>query len=234
MSLTILVVDDEDSLRKLLKHSLENRSYKVIEAHNGATAIEKAFSSNPDLIILDYALPDISGLDVLKSLRQRTNIPVIFLTVQNRDQDKVEALDAGADDYLTKPFSMDELMARIRVALRHNPEPVGASVFSSGGLELDRQHRKVKANGIEVKLSATEYTLLLMLVDAAGKVVPHKQILHSIWGPCAVDHGHYLRVYFWQIRKKLNQASTGVGDLIENESGIGYKLHLNENIYVKP
>lgn len=222
----ILIVEDESSVRKFLLHSLEANGFRVEEAATGGEGLEKVVSFRPAVVILDFGLPDITGLEVMKRLREWTKIPIIFLTARDSPEDKVAALDGGADDYLTKPFSVSELLARVRVALRHaQVEPNAATpIFRSGVLEFDLVGHEVKLGGKEVKLSATEYQLLGILVKQAGKVVPHRFILKEVWGPNSVEHHHYLRVYFGMIRKKLEAACPGSGAMIENESGIGYRL----------
>lgn len=220
MKTKILIIDDEISVCRFLRLSLEAHDFSVTESHTGKEGLQKIIEEKPALIILDYGLPDISGIEVLKELREWSHAPVIFLTVRDQDSDKVEALDSGADDYLTKPFSVPELLARIRVSLRHAHPEVDTPVFKVGRLEIDRSAHIVKVDGKEVKLTATEYSMLCLLAKHAGKLVPHRTILKEIWGPNSVEHNHYLRVYFGQIRKKLQSA----GDLIENESGVGYRL----------
>lgn len=220
----ILIVDDETSISKLLRHSLQAHNFQVVEAATGSEGIQRLIEERPDLVILDYGLPDISGIEVLQKIREWSKTPVIFLTVRSGDDDKVLALDTGADDYLTKPFSVPELLARIRVALRHSISSEGAPVFRSGPIEVDRSAHVVRVNGQEVKLTATEYSLLSVLVAHAGKVVPHRIILNDVWGPNSVEHNHYLRVYFGQIRKKFESALVGAGDCISTESGVGYRL----------
>lgn len=220
----ILVIDDETSISKLLKHSLGANGFDVIEAATGNEGIQRMIEKRPDLIILDYGLPDMTGLQVLQKIREWSKIPVIFLTVRDTDEDKVAALDGGADDYLTKPFSVLELLARVRVGLRHSQPGDDLPVFKAGPLEIDRAAHLVRVSGKEVKLTSTEYLLLAVLSKHAGKVVPHRTILNDVWGPNSVEHNHYLRVYFGQIRKKFEAASTGTSDLITTESGIGYRL----------
>ncbi len=222
----ILVIEDEVSVARFLRHTLEANGYTVIEAFTGGSGIQSVIAHRPDLIILDFGLPDMTGIDVLKNLREWTKTPVLFLTVRDSENDKVAALDAGADDYLTKPFGVQELLARLRVALRHVSGAPPEAVFKTGPLEVDRPGRSVKVGGIEIKLTATEFALLAVLMDSAGKVVSHRTILNDVWGPNSVEHNHYLRVYFGQIRKKMESACAGSGDLIENESGVGYRLKL--------
>ncbi len=224
----IFVIDDEDSIRGFLRTSLKAHDFEVLEAATGKEGIQRVLERKPDLILLDYGLPDISGLDVLKKIRQWSKIPIIFLTVRDHDEDKVEALDNGADDYLTKPFSIPELLARIRVALRHShPEELDQPIFRTGNLEIDRIGHIVRGKRKEIKLTATEYALLCLLAKNAGKWMPHRTILREIWGPNSVEHDHYLRVYFSQIRKKLDATAKGTGDLIENDSGVGYRLKID-------
>lgn len=223
----ILVIDDEASIAKFVRHSLEANGFQVVEAATGHEGLQRIIEQRPDLVILDYGLPDILGIDVLKKIREWSKIPVIFLTVRDTDEDKVSALDSGADDYLTKPFSVPELLARVRVALRHALPAEDVPVFKAGYLEVDRAAHIVRVGGKEVKLTSTEYSLLAVLVVHAGKVVPHRIILNDVWGPNSVEHNHYLRVYFGQIRKKFESALAGAGDLISTESGVGYRLKRN-------
>lgn len=223
----IVIVDDEVSVHRFLKHSLEAHGFDVVSAHNGNEGLQRIVETKPDVIILDYGMPDLSGIEVLKKLREWSHVPVIFLTVRDDDESKVDALDSGADDYLTKPFSVPELMARIRVVIRRiQQSSEDAPVFKIGALEIDRASHLVRAGGKEVKLTATEYNMLCLLTKYAGKVVPHRTILKEIWGPNSVEHDHYLRVYFSQIRKKLDANSPGVGSMIENESSVGYRLRI--------
>jgi len=220
----ILIVDDELSVSRLVKHSLEAHGFEVAEAQDGRGGLQKLIEWRPELMILDFGLPDMTGIDVLKKLREWSKIPVIFLTVRDGEEDKVAALDGGADDYLTKPFGVPELLARIRVALRHALPAQETPIFKNGPLEVDRAAHIAKIAGKELKLTATEYALLVVLANSAGKVVSHRTILNEVWGPNSVEHNHYLRVYFGQIRKKMENLLPGSGELIENESGIGYRL----------
>jgi two-component system KDP operon response regulator KdpE len=220
----ILVIDDEVSVSRFIRHSLEANGYQVFEAGTAQEGLQKVVENRPELIILDYGLPDATGIDVLKRLREWSTTPVLFLTVRDGEADKVAALDGGADDYLTKPFGVPELLARLRVALRHARPYTEDPVFHSGPLEVDRSAHLVRLNGHELKLTATEYALLVVLVQHAGKVVPHRTILKEVWGPNSVEHNHYLRVYFGQIRKKMEAVLPGSSDILQNESGIGYRL----------
>ncbi len=226
VKIKILVIDDEISVSRFVKHSLEANGFDVTEAQDGKSGLQKIIETRPELIILDFGLPDMTGIEVLKSLREWSKIPVLFLTVRDGDADKVAALDGGADDYLTKPFSVPELLARIRVALRHAHPTQETPLFKNGPLEIDRAGHIVRVGGKEMKLTATEYALLGALANHVGKVVPHRFILNDVWGPNSVEHNHYLRVYFGQIRKKMEALVVGSGDLIENESGIGYRLKI--------
>jgi two-component system KDP operon response regulator KdpE len=221
----VLVVDDEPSIRKLLRTSLELNDYKVKEALTGGDGIRAVIDDKPDIVILDLGLPDMSGLDVLKKLREWSKIPVIVLTVNDSDEDKVEALDSGADDYLTKPFSIPELMARIRAATRHATPQDEDSVFRTGNVEIDYSARTVKVSGQPVKLTSTEYDILRVLARHAGKVVTHRFLLKEVWGPYSVEHTQYLRVYLGKIRKKLRADDDP--ELIVTESGVGYRLLVN-------
>jgi two-component system KDP operon response regulator KdpE len=218
-----LVVDDERQIRRFLRVSLEANGYQVHEVVCGEDALLRTAQLRPDLTILDLGLPDIDGLTVLARLREWTTTPVIVLSVRDSDRDKVAALDAGADDYLTKPFSVDELLARLRVAQRHSqPEPQ-EPVFTAGELVVDLARRQVTRGGELVKLTPTEYALLRLLIQHAGRVLTHRQILKEVWGPQYVDETHYLRVYFAQLRQKLEVDPTRP-KLILTEPGVGYRL----------
>jgi two-component system KDP operon response regulator KdpE len=222
-SLPVLVVDDELPIRRFLRISLETNNYRVHEAETGAEALAKAAQLRPEVIILDMNLPDMEGVEVLRRLREWTSTPVIILSVRDADRDKVAALDAGADDYLTKPFSTDELLARLRVARRH-AQPVGAEpVLTFGDVQIDLARRIVTRSGDPVKLTPTEYALLRLLIQHAGRVLTHRQILKEVWGPQYVDETHYLRVYFAQLRQKL-EANPALPQLIVTEPGVGYRL----------
>jgi two-component system, OmpR family, KDP operon response regulator KdpE len=220
----ILVVEDESSVSQFVRHSLEANSFKVVEARTGQEGLQRVIEERPAVVILDYGLPDMSGLDVLSRVREWSKVPIIFLTVRDSEQDKVAALDTGADDYLTKPFGVSELLARIRVAMRHSQPQDSTPTFEVGPLEIDRDGHVVRIAGNVIKLTSTEYSLLLVLADNFGKIVSHRKILNKVWGPNSVEHKHYLRVYFGQIRKKFEANLPGSGDLIQNESGLGYRL----------
>lgn len=222
----ILIVDDESSIRTFLRPNLENEGFQVIEAVNGKEALQKTIEQKPELILLDHGLPDMTGLEVLIQLRQWSKTPILFLTVRDRDEDKVAALDQGADDYLTKPFSMPELLARVRVALRHRQSSFDEPIFRTGDLTIDFAAHRVLIKDREIKFTSTEFQLISLLAKNPGKILSHRTILKEIWGPNSVEHDHYLRVYFSQIRKKLEAVSKDYNDVIENESGVGYRIKL--------
>ncbi len=219
----VLVVDDERQIRRFLRISLEANNYRVYEADCGEAALEQATLHRPDVIILDMNLPDIEGVEVLRRLREWASTPVIMLSVRAGDLDKVSALDAGADDYLTKPFSTVELLARLRVALRHAQPATPEPIFAVGDIKIDLARRIVMRRGEVVKLTPTEYALLRLLVQHAGRVLTHRQILKEVWGPQYVDETHYLRVYFGQLRQKLEE-NPAMPKLIATEPGVGYRL----------
>jgi len=219
----VLVIDDEVQIRRFLRISLEANGYEVYEVATGLEGISRAAQLRPDLIILDMGLPDIDGLEVLRRLREWTTTPTIILSVRDADDDKVAALDAGADDYLTKPFSLEELMARMRVAQRHADPGQQSHLFKAGNVAVDLSRRLVTRNGEAVKLTPTEYALLRLLIQHAGRVLTHKQILREVWGPEYVEETHYLRVYFAQLRQKLEE-NPSLPTLILTEPGVGYRL----------
>ncbi len=219
----VLVIDDEPQIRRLLRVTLEANGYRVLDAATGQDGIVQAAQWRPDVILLDLGLPDLDGLSVLKRLREWSHVPVIALTVRDREADKVAALDNGADDYVTKPFSTGELLARMRVALRHAQPAPEAAVFRTGPLEVDLVARVVTVKGREVKLTATEYSLLRLFVQHAGKVLTHRQILREVWGPANVEQTHYLRVYMAHLREKL-EANPAQPELLLTEPGVGYRL----------
>jgi two-component system KDP operon response regulator KdpE len=219
----ILVVDDEIQIRRFLKVSLEASGYPTAEVANGTDAIAQAALLRPDLIILDIQLPDMNGLDVLTRVREWSHVPVIILSVQDSDKEKIAALDAGADDYLTKPFSVGELLARLRVAQRHAQPEQGTNLFQIGSIAIDIARRLVTRDGEPVKLTPTEYSLLRLLVQHVGKVLTHRQILREVWGRDYENELHYLRVYTAQLRQKL-EADPTRPQIILTESGVGYRM----------
>lgn len=224
---SILVIDDESSIRKFLRISLESQQFEVHEAASGLSGLQEIANRKPDLVILDLGLPDMNGQDVIAKVREWSNVPIIVLTVQDSEDDKVQALDSGADDYLTKPFGVPELMARIRAALRHAQPQIQEAIFKNGDFEMDFSGHLVRVRGEEVKLTATEYSLLQVLVKNAGKVVTHRMLLKEVWGPNSVEHTQYLRVYMGQIRKKL-QGDDTESEFIATEAGIGYRFLLQK------
>lgn len=223
----VLVIDDESSIRKFLRISLEAQSFEVSEAESAREGIKCLAQKNPDLVILDLGLPDFGGQEVIREVREWSEVPIIVLTVQDSEEEKVMALDSGADDYLTKPFGVPELMARIRVALRHSQKSPVEAHFQSGVFSMDFAAHTVKVDGIEIKLTATEFSLLAVLVKNSGKVVTHRMLLKEVWGPNSVEHTQYLRVYLGQIRKKL-QVHDNLPEFIATEAGVGYRFLLQK------
>ena len=223
--LRVLVIDDERAIRRFLKTSLSAHGYTVFEAANGQEGLDNVAVNRPDLIILDLGLPDIDGLEVTKRLREWTQTPIIILSVQEQETDKVAALDAGADDYLTKPFGVGELMARLRVALRHaNQTSVAEPIFIAGRLNVDLARRLVTVNSEEVQLTPTEYDLLKLMVVHAGKVLTHQQILRQVWGVGYANELHLLRVNISNLRRKI-ESDPARPSYILTEPGVGYRLH---------
>jgi two-component system, OmpR family, KDP operon response regulator KdpE len=220
---TALIVDDEVQIRRLLRVCLESNGYQIMEAGTGQEAINEAAQRRPDVVVLDLGLPDMDGVAVLKRLREWSRVPVVVLSVRDREEDKIAALDNGADDYVTKPFGTGELLARLRVAQRHAAPGPEMSVYRTGKLEVDLTARVVKLDGKEVKLTATEYSLLRVLVLNAGKVLTHRQLLREVWGPNYVEQTHYLRVYIAHLREKLEEDSSKPR-LVSTEPGIGYRF----------
>lgn len=219
----ILIVDDENAIRRFLRTSLTAHGYDVFEAANGEDAIFQAVNIQPDILILDLGLPGISGLEVIKRIREWSDVPVIVLSVKERDTDKIEVLDAGADDYLTKPFSIGELTARIRVALRHSQKVEQDPIFQSGQLKVDLAARMVTKNGEEVQLTPTEYDLLRVLIQYAGKVLTHQQLLREVRGVGYQTETHLLRVHMSNLRRKIEDDPTAP-QYIMTEPGVGYRL----------
>jgi two-component system, OmpR family, KDP operon response regulator KdpE len=218
----VLVIDDEQSIRTFLKVTLTSQGYETIEAVSGNDALTKAAAEKPDIIILDIGLPDIDGIEVTRSLREWTQIPIIILSVRGSEKDKIAALDLGADDYLTKPFAVGELLARVRAALRRSLKK-DEKAFKIGNLEVDLVRRLVKVNGREVQLTPTEYELLKVLVVHAGKVMTHKHLLIEVWGQQYADEFHMLRVNISNLRQKI-ELDPARPQIIITESGVGYRL----------
>ncbi len=222
----ILLIEDEPQMRRFLRITLQSQGYRLVEAATAQEGLMQASMRNPDVVLLDLGLPDLDGLEVTKRLREWTQTPIIVISAREQEQDKVRALDAGADDYLTKPFNAGELLARIRVALRHlarrsagQTEPV----FVLHNLRVDLAQRQVFLDDKEVHLTPMEYKLLTVLVRHAGKVITHRQLLKEVWGPAHVNEVQYLRVYMTQLRHKL-EADPARPRFLMNEPGIGYRL----------
>jgi two-component system, OmpR family, KDP operon response regulator KdpE len=219
----VLVVDDEPQIRRLLTLALEGSGYRVETAETAALALSHVALHPPALVVLDLGLPDLPGIDVLRRMREWTHIPVIILTANDAENEKVSALDEGADDYVTKPFNTAELLARVRVALRHAERREEAPVHHIGPLVIDLASRRVTKDGADVSLTSTEYSLLRLLVRHAGKVLTHRQILREVWGPAAENQTHYLRVYVARLREKLEPDPERAQMLI-TEPGVGYRF----------
>lgn len=219
----VLVVDDERAIRRYLHAALNAQGYTVYEASQGQEALNAVVTDRPDLIILDLGLPDIDGVEVTRRLREWTHIPILILSVREQESDKIAALDAGADDYLTKPFSSGELMARMRVALRRSMQTTSEPVFETGDLKVDLAHRKVLIGGQEILLTPTEYDLLRVLVQNAGKVLTHRQLLRQVWGSAYEAEAHLLRVNMSNLRRKIEPDPTRPHYIL-TEPGVGYRL----------
>ena len=221
----VLVVDDERAIRRYLHAALNAHGYVIYEAVNGQEALSAAAAERPDLIILDLGLPDIDGVEVTRQIREWSQIPIIILSVREQERDKVAALDAGADDYLTKPFSTGELMARIRVALRRSAQTSPEPVFTSGELVVNLSRRLVTVRDQEISLTPTEYDLLHALVQHPGKVLTHRQLLQKVWGNAYETEAHLLRVNMSNLRRKIEPDPTRPRFII-TEPGVGYRLRV--------
>ena len=221
--LNILIVDDEVQIRRLLKLTLESAGYAVREAENGSLGLNEAAVQRPDAVILDLSLPDLSGLEVLRRLREWSQIPVLILSVRDGEAEKIAALDAGADDYLTKPFGGGELLARMRVLLRRAQPAAEVSIVRFGDIEVDFTNRTVTRAGTDLHLTVKEYALLRLLLQHRGKVVTHHQLLRDVWGPGHENDMHYLRVHMANLRKKI-EPSANQPAFLKTESGIGYRF----------
>jgi two-component system KDP operon response regulator KdpE len=221
----ILVIDDEPQILRALRTILTEKQFKVTTANRGEEGLTLAATYNPDIVILDLGLPDMDGIEVCARLREWTQCPIIVLSVRDRERDKVAALDKGADDYLTKPFGIEELLARVRVALRHSAHANGSrtDVVKAGNLTIDLAWHVVTCAGEDVKLTATEFGLLAYLVANRGRVLTHRSILTHVWGPADADHTEYLRVYMRQLRKKLEEDPERPQHIL-TESGVGYRF----------
>lgn len=220
-----MVVDDEPQIRRFLRASLQSHDYTVLEAENGKEAVRACTVQKPDLLILDLGLPDMDGLDVIKLVREWSEVPIIVLSIRSDDTDKIEALDRGANDYVTKPFSMGELLARMRAALRQGRGEglEGGTVITAGNISIDLSKRLITLGGTPVKLSRKEYDLLKILASHPGKVITHQQLLQEVWGPAYVEETQYLRVYIGQLRQKLERDPATPRWLV-TEPGVGYRL----------
>ncbi len=221
----VLLVEDEVQMRRFLRAALTSHGYRLIEAEKGGEAVPLATSHNPEIVLLDLGLPDMDGLDVTKALREFSSVPIIVLSARGREDDKVAALDAGADDYVTKPFGMNELLARMRVALRHREgKDADEPVIELEGLRVDFARHEVHREGEPLKLTPLEFKLLAVLARNAGKVLTHRQLLKDVWGPAHTHDTHYLRVHMANLRKKLEHDASAPKYLL-TEPGVGYRLN---------
>jgi len=225
--LRVLVVDDEPEIRRFLRAALSAQQNVVIEAANGEQALRSALDNRPDLMILDLGLPDLDGVEVTRRLREWSRLPIIILSVRDREQDKILALDAGADDYLTKPFGMGELLARMRVVMRRVVTPEGEPVYRVGELEVDLARRRVSLAGKEIALTPTEFDLLKILAKNAGRVLTHRQLIHQVWGASYEDEHRLLRVNISNLRRKIEPNPSQPVYLL-TELGVGYRLRSDD------
>lgn len=224
----VLVVDDEPQILRFLRASLGASGFEVLEAGSGAEALKRAAGDAPEIVVLDLGLPDMDGKEVIRKLREWSEVPIIVLSARAREAEKVEALDLGADDYVSKPFGIAELLARLRAALRHRMRNQGeAPVVKAGDLKIDAARRKVTRGEAEIRLTPKEFDLLRLLALNAGKVVTHRQLLETVWGPAHRDDTAYLRVFIGQLRHKID-ADDGAPSCIENAAGVGYRLRDEE------
>ena len=220
----VVLIEDEPQIRRFLRTVLPEHGYVLFEAETGKQGLVEAAVRKPDVVVLDLGLPDMDGVAVVGRLREWSQVPVIVLSARAQETDKVAALDAGADDYVTKPFGVGELLARLRVALRRTArDEEGSQVFELGPLKVDLAARRVQLAGGEVHLTPIEYRLLTVLVKHAGKVLTHRQLLKEVWGPSHIEHSHYLRIYMAQLRKKLEEDPAQPRFLL-TEAGVGYRL----------
>lgn len=226
----IIIVEDELAIRQFLRTALRLQGFTVYEADTGKRGIIEAGMRKPDLLILDLGLPDMDGIEVIEAIRKWSTLPIIVLSARNQERQKVDALDLGADDYLTKPFGIDELIARIRVALRHanrKEQSLSNDVLVTGSLKVDLNKRLVSIDDREIALTPIQYRLLAALAKNAGKVMTHRQILKEVWGPSYQDNVHYLRMYMSQLRSKL-ESNPAKPQYLVTESGLGYRLKIND------
>ncbi|HEX2733763.1 MAG TPA: response regulator [Polyangiaceae bacterium] len=221
---SVLVIEDEPQMRKFLRASLTSNSYQVYESETASDGLAQAASRNPDLVLLDLGLPDLDGLTVTERLREWAQMPIIVISARGKEEDKIRALDLGADDYLTKPFGIGELLARIRVALRHSARnETGETQFRMGAIKVDLGRRQVTKDDQEIHLTPIEYKLLTTLIKYEGRVITHRQLLKEVWGPNAGEQTQYLRVYMGQLRHKL-EADPSRPRFLTTEPGVGYRL----------
>ena len=218
---TILIIDDEQPMRRLLRLCLEDAGWKVRECEAGQPGLVEIAATRPDAVLLDIGLPDMIGFEVLKRVREWSRVPIVMISVHDAADEKISALDLGADDYITKPFNAREVIARVRAVMRRSNDGEAEPIFKAGPLEVDLSSRTVKREGAEVRLTSIEYALLRLLIKHAGKVVTQKQLLREVWGPQAEDQSHYLRVHFTHLRRKIDPQHMG---LIRTEPRVGYRL----------
>jgi two-component system KDP operon response regulator KdpE len=226
----VLLIEDDIQMRRFLRVALESEGYRLCETDTAGNGLSQAATRNPDLVLLDLGLPDMDGLEFIRRFREWSQVPVIVISAREQEHDKVRALDSGADDYLTKPFGVRELLARIRVAIRHSEARKGGieeSSFVAGALRIDFSKRQVFVDESEIHLTPIEYKLLIALVRNAGKVMTHRLLLKDVWGPSYVEHTQYLRVYMTQLRHKLEKDPSRPQYLL-NEPGIGYRFRYPE------
>jgi two-component system KDP operon response regulator KdpE len=222
----IVIIEDDPQIRRFLRTGLTAHGYLVHESDTGKQGLIEAATRKPDLVILDLGLPDMDGVAVIKSLREWSPLPILILSARTQEADKVAALDAGADDYLSKPFGLPELLARLRVALRHaaqGPQQDAGGIFTAANVTIDLAHRRVCRDGQPVHLTPIEFRLLATLVKHAGKVMTHRQLLNEVWGPSYVEHSHYLRIYMGALRRKL-ETDPAQPRILFTETGTGYRL----------
>ncbi len=225
----ILLIEDEPQMRRFLRVTLQAHGYRLIEASSGQEGLLEGTTRNPDVVLLDLGLPDMDGIEIAKRFREWSEVPIIVISAREQEEDKVKALDAGADDYLTKPFGAGELLARIRVALRHRALQSSGQrdpIFVAGDLKVDLASRQVFIKDEEIHLTPIEYRLLAVLIKHAGKVVTHKLLLKEVWGPVYTDQQQYLHVYMAQLRKKI-ESDPARPRLLINEPAVGYRLKIN-------
>ena len=219
-----LLIEDELGIRRFLRAALEGQGFTCVEATTGSEGIAHAATRSPEIILLDLGLPDMDGLDVMRRIREWSKVPIIVLTARGKEGEKVDALDGGADDYVTKPFSVLELLARVRAARRHRLGPEsGGEIIESRGLQIDLARRRVSVHGNPVQLTPIEYRLLATLARHPGRVLTHEFLLREVWGPASTDQRHYLRVYMAQLRQKL-EADPSQPTILMTEPGVGYRM----------